>query len=198
MKIFIFFIVLINTVYAQTMDRQKEIEEFLKRRDEIMKGLLNDESFIEMEKRMLEMMKRFEEGAFDQGFDSSSFFKNSFSFGYDWKEDDNYKTLSLKVKQVKDRPLDIKIEKGMIKIKGSVEENSNGKKTMAHFERTFNIPSGVDEKNPEFENKEGELLIKFKKIGAAKKKMLDKNIDKKKENDGERIPVSPDDKNIQI
>jgi HSP20 family molecular chaperone IbpA len=141
-----------------------------------------------MEKRMLEMMKRFEDGAFDQDFDSSSFFKNSNSFGYDWREDETYKILSLKVKQVKDRPLDIKIEKGMIKIKGSVEENSSGKKYMSQFERTYSIPHGVDEKNPEFENKEGEVLIKFKKISKKKKKA----------NDGERIPISPDDKNIQF
>jgi hypothetical protein len=37
-----------------------------------------------------------------------------------------------------------------------------------HFERIFSIPEGVDKNSPEFENKEGELLIKFKILRTGK------------------------------
>ncbi|MDD4976395.1 MAG: hypothetical protein PHY93_18700 [Bacteriovorax sp.] len=55
------------------------------------------------------------------------------------------------------------------KLKGDVESvdlNSTKSKkiTKVHFERTFSIPAGVDQTDPDFENKAGELLIKFKNL----------------------------------
>lgn len=223
MKIIIFIILVFTNLLAFAQqgrpnrdEVQKQIEEIMRHRDEMLKSLLNDDSFNDMEKRMQEMMKRF--GADDFDFNAESFFGGSVVGQYDWKEDEVYKILSLKVKQIKDQPLDIKIEKGQIKIKGEVEEsdaNGNLKKgkketkkvfSKIHFERIFSIPSGVDEKNPEFENRDGELLIKFKKLKKGMSKNFNvKNKESKKEavvpdssNEDERAPISPDDKDIKF
>ena len=114
-------------IYGQTSDQaqmQKQIDEMMKRRDEMLRSLLNDDSFQEMEKRMQNMMKEFSENG--AGFDND-FFGSSVVGEYDWKETDKYKILSLKIKQIKDKPLDIKIEKGQIRLKGDVEEVSEEK-----------------------------------------------------------------------
>jgi HSP20 family molecular chaperone IbpA len=197
------FMSIFNLSFAQTDQRaqknrdeiQRQIEEIMKNRDDMIKSLFNDDAFPEMEKRMMDMMKRFSNEDLD--FNSQSFFGGGIVGEYDWKEDDQFKILTLKVKQIKDQPLDIKIEKGQIKIKGDVEEVTNSNKhsknkkvTKIHFERIFSIPAGVDEKNPEFGNTDGVLEIKFRK------KMAQKSI--KNKNNEERMPISPDEKDISL
>lgn len=200
----IFGLIFSQLLLAQSNERdlmQKQIEEMMRRRNEMIKSLFNDDdNFDAMEKRMMDMMKRFDDDDFNLG--ASSFFGGSVVGEYDWKEDEQYKTLSIKVKQIKDRPLDIKIEKGMIKIKGDVEEvleNGSVKKkriSKVHFERSFSIPAGVDEKNPQFENKDGELLIKFKKIAKSNVKSSPRIIPKNENKD--RIPVMPDKDDVSL
>jgi HSP20 family molecular chaperone IbpA len=115
-----------------------------------------------------------------QSFDNEDFFSggNDTVGEYGWHETKTQQVLSLKVKQIKDRPLDIKINKGQITIKGDVEsqieQGSKKRVSKMHFERVFSIPDGVDQTNPEFENKQGELLIKFKKkwVAAPKKDLV--------------------------
>ncbi len=194
--------------YAQNMspeqkEIQKQIEEIMRNREEMLRSLFDDDSFKDMENRMQEMMKRF--SGKDFNFNSDSFFGGAVVGQYDWVEDDKYKVLKIKVTQIKDRPLDIKIEKGQIKIKGDVEtvENQKSKnkvKQKVHFERIFSIPAGVDEKNPEFENKDGELLIKFKKTSlTGKAQKRPSNSEKEaSENNEERKPISPDEKDISF
>jgi len=210
LKYYFFAFIFSINLYAQNMtpeqkEIQKQIDEIMKHREEMLRSLFNDDAFQDMEKRMQEMMKRF--GGEDFDFNADSFFGGAVVGQYDWLEDDQYKTLKIKVTQIKDQPLDIKIEKGQIKIKGEVESVENSKsrpkvKKKVHFERIFSIPSGVDDKNPEFENKAGELLIKFKKIsGAGKKGNLEKAKEikapnKASENNEERQPISPDEKDI--
>lgn len=209
-KFFICIMLISSNLFAQKMSPeqeavQRQIEEIMKNREEMFRSLLNDDSFKEMEKRMQEMMKRF--GGEDFNFNSESIFGGAIVGEYDWLEDEKYKTLKLKVTQIKDRPLDIKIEKGQIKIKGDVETVNEGQKgktkkttSKVHFERVFSIPAGVDDKNPEFDNKDGELFIKFKKIKQGKVKSV--NAEKSKieasENNNDRVPINPDDKDISF
>jgi HSP20 family molecular chaperone IbpA len=151
---------------------QKQIEEMMKARDSILKSLMDDSNFEDMSSKMEKLMQSFgNDDFFQSGGDGDVVGE------YDWIETKTHQVLSLKVKQIKDRPLDIKIKAGKITLKGDVESQSmdkNQKKiTRVHFEREFSIPSGVDESNPEFENKKGEFLIKFKKkITTAPKKDL--------------------------
>lgn len=179
---------------------QKQIEEIMKAREEMLRALMDDSSMKDFESRMQEMMKRFAGPDFDlQGFESPII------GSYDWVVTDTYKILKLKVQQAKDHPLDIKIEQGMIKIKGDVVatqgtgKNKVTKKT--NFERSFSLPDDVDQTNPEFENKDGEMLIKFKRLNAAKAKTKVEN--KVKEStpaakNPDRVPVTPDSDDLKI
>ncbi len=146
---------------------QRQIDEIMKAREEMLKSLMDDSNMGEFENRMREMMKRFAGPDFDM-----SDFESPVIGQYDWVVTDTQKILKLKVQQAKDHPLDIKIEQGMIKIKGDVVatqgtgKNKSTRKTS--FERSFSLPDDVDQTNPEFENKDGEVLIKFKRLSAGK------------------------------
>jgi HSP20 family molecular chaperone IbpA len=200
MKTLIILFTLFNSsVFAQTsQDDQfaRQIEEVMKAREEMLRMLMDDSTGANLEKRMMDMMKQFDQHGFDNVFDQSA---GNIVGEYDWVESDKYKTLKLKVTQVKDHPLDIKIEKGMIKFKGNVETTSgqgtNKTKQRISFERSFSLPDDVDQTNPEFENKDGELLIKFKKLVATTKKSKIQAPPKKSE---ERIPVAPSGDDLSI
>lgn len=155
---------------SRSDETQRQIDELMKAREEMIKSLLNDSGFQNFDKRFEDLMKNFEKNSFGPGTNMDGAIIGE----YDWRETDTHQIFVLKVKQIKDRPLDIKIEKGRILLKGDVEsiDENVAKKTKrvskVHFERTFSIPVGVDQNNPEFENKAGELLIKFKKLKAIK------------------------------
>ena len=148
---------------AQEEQMKKQLEEIMRTRNEILKSLMDDSNFEDMSKRMEKLMQNFS----DNDFFRQGMMDSNIVGEYDWQETKTHLILSLKVKQIKDHPLDIKINKGQIIIKGDVESQSgdknNKKISKVHFERVFSIPKGVDESNPEFENKNGEFFIKFKK-----------------------------------
>ena len=166
--------ILYNSVLlAQTNQRQEveqQIKEFMKARDEMIKSLINDSDFQNFDQQFENLAKKFNKDSFSGWPDVGG----GVEIGeYDWRENATHKIFVLKVKQIKNKPLDIKIEKGQIKLKGDVESveqnNSKFKRiTKAHFERIFSIPNDVDRNDPEFENKAGELLIKFKKLKSSK------------------------------
>jgi HSP20 family molecular chaperone IbpA len=162
------------TAQNNQAEMQKQIEEVLKARDQMLRSLLDDSSFQDMNSRMDKMLQQFDNDDFFQGG-----LVEDVVGEYDWKETDTQQILSLKVKQIKDRPLDIKIKNGKISLKGDVESQTarENKKsiTRVHFEREFAVPPGVDETHPEFENRKGELLIKFKKkkiVTPSKKDLI--------------------------
>lgn len=171
--ILIFSIFVSSTLFAQSnrSDLDQQIKEIMKAREEMLKSLLEDSAFENFDSRFEDLVKRFQQSNFDLS-GMSGFTDGPIVGEYDWRETATHQIFVLKVKQIKDRPLDIKIEKGRILLKGDVEsvrENTSmdKKKTKqiskVHFERSFSIPDGVDQANPTFDNKDGELLIKFKK-----------------------------------
>lgn len=177
-----------QNTWAQN-DVQRQIEEIMKAREEMFRMLLNDHSFDDFDKRFEQIMKNFNQHG---GFGLHNF-DDPIVGEYDWVKTATHKILKIKVKQIKDKPLDIKIEKGMISLKGDVEsvqgEGANAVRRRVSFQRAFSLPDDVDQNNPEFENKDGNLLIKFK---------LKNTIDKRKSTQSitepERIPVQPDEK----
>lgn len=188
-----------STVIAQTSDNQeveRQIKELMKAREEMFKSLLNDSGFDNFDKHFEDLVKRFEKESLVTSPDLEA---GDVVGEYDWRETATHQVLALKIKQIKNKPLDIKIEKGQIKLKGDVEAvDSNPKMkrvSKVHFERIFSIPSGVDQNAPEFENTAGELLIKFKKLKASKagSKIL-KNV----ESLDQRQPVGPDADDVSI
>ena len=176
------FIVFSTVAISQTdrasLERQRQIEEIMKVREEMIKSLLNDSAFQNFDNRFEDLVKKFQQESFGgmPGMDEGTVFGE-----YDWRETETQQILVLKVKQIKDRPLDIKIEKGQIKLKGDVEsvevdhQKRRKQVTKVHFERSFSIPEGVDQNNPEFETKDGELLIKFKKLNSSKAPLKSKS-----------------------
>lgn len=184
-------------VWAQDEEFQKQIEEIMKAREEMLNSLMNGNG--DMEQKMMEMMKRFSQQGGMPGFDIGEL-EGPVVGEYDWITTDTQKILKIKVKQIKDRPLDIKIEKGMIKIKGDVESTQGSGKNKVfrkvNFERSFSLPDDVDQTSPEFENKGGEFLIKFKRLTSAKfKKTLPPPTTKKVD---ERVPVGPNSEDLNI
>ena len=109
---------LVTKVWAQDDAFQKQIEEIMKAREEMLNNLINGNG--DMEQKMREMMQRFSQQSGLPGFDIGEL-EGPVIGEYDWIVSEKQKILKIKVKQIKDRPLDIKIEKGMIKIKGDVE-----------------------------------------------------------------------------
>ncbi len=165
-----------------------EIRSLLNARDELMKSLLDDDAFSHFDKRFNDLVKKFD----DDNFSSMQGLQIGNIVGeYDWRETDSQQILAIKVKQIKDKPLDIKIEKGFVRLKGEVEEildtperKGARKISKVHFERSFSIPDGVDQTSPLFENKDGELLIIFKKLKSIKSSPIKmKNKAQSKTND---------------
>ena len=196
--VFIILCLMSTQIFAQDREEafQKQFEDMMKAREEMFNSLLDDQSMGGIEKRMLDMMKRFSTPGFDD-------MEGAVVGEYNWIDTDTQKILKLKVKQIKDKPLDIKIEKGMVNIKGEVESvQGSGKSKVVsrtQFQRGFSIPSDVDQTNPEFENKDGELLIKFKRL-AISRKQDSKSINRTQVTPvtPDRTPVSPDQNDLSI
>lgn len=200
MKKFILVIIFLFSFSSLAQDEQfqKQIEEIMKAREEMLKSLMDDS--VDADTRMDELIKRFMRpglgfgGPFDQNNSSGDVIGE-----YDWINSDTHRILKIKVKQIKDHPLDIKIEKGMIKFKGDVESSSGKGKNKStkkvSFERSFSIPEDVDQNNPEFENASGEFLVKFKKLTVSKTKKVPAPTKKKIE---QSVPVTPDSNDITI
>lgn len=182
---------------AQNAEFQKQIQEIMKAREEMLNSLMDGNG--DMEKKMMEMMERFSKQSGMPDFDIEGF-EGPVVGEYDWIISENQKILKIKVKQIKDRPLDIKIEKGMIKIKGDVETiQGSGKNKVTkkiNFERSFSLPNDIDQTSPEFENTEGEVLIKFKRLGVSRSKKGGATAPAKKVN--ERLPVTPNSDDLTI
>lgn len=194
MKNFLILLLFFSTaVSAQSRpdQMQQQIEEIMKAREELLRSLMDGSNMGDFDKRMEEMMKRFGGIAgLDSSFDA---FDSPVVGEYDWQETEKEKILKIKIKQVKDRPLDIKIEQGMIKIKGDVEatqgSGNNVVKRVMKFERSFSLPIDIDQTNPVFENKKDDLLVKFKKLA------MDKKI---KKESSDRLPVGADKNDLSI
>ena len=146
-----------------------------------IRELLGVDMLGDVSKRFEELIKKF------HGSDMNSFFQDdNFSQFLDdwdpyeglaqgsshWMETPKERILIMKYKSQKDSPIDIKIEKGKIQIKGTSEEVSEmggvKSKSVSTFHQTYSIPSDVDAEKAIFENKNGEILIKFPKINPGK------------------------------
>lgn len=197
--IFISSMSIVPNVWAQDENFQNQIHEIMKAREEMLNSLINGDGGSDIEKKMMEMMKRFSTQGGMPGFDMDEL-EAPVVGEYDWIVSEKEKILKIKVKQIKDRPLDIKIEKGMIKIKGDVESTQgSGANKMVRklsFERSFSLPDDVDQRSPEFENTGSEFLIKFKRITQSRSKKTNLVDPPKKTN--ERLPVNPHSDDLTI
>lgn len=204
----------VPSLFSQTKesDLNRQMLEIMKARQEMIQSLFNDSDFgyfdDQMDDHFSDLIKRFQQNRFGGMPDLEM---GDVVGEYDWRESDKDVTLVLKVTQIKDKPLDIKIEKGQIKLKGDIEsvsENPSQDKLKkkggkyrsfkkVHFERIFSIPQGVDQDNPVFENKEGELSIKFKKTHGSKT-LPSSSVKKNTPSEEERRPVEKEAGDVSI
>ncbi len=162
----------------QKMNHLKD--ELAKNREKI-RELLGVDMLGDVSKRFEELMEKFHGNDMGSFFDDDNF--NQFLDDWDpfvglsqgsshWMETPKERILILKYKAPKDSPVDIKIEKGKIQIRGSTEEVSESggikSKSVSSFNQLYTIPSDVDGARATFENKNGEILIKFPKKNPGK------------------------------
>lgn len=157
-----------------------------------------------------DMEKFFKDDHFDQFMDNWNPFEGLSDGHAHWMETPKERILIFKHKVPKNSPLDIKIQKGTIEIKGQSESTHEiagvKSKSISSFEQSYSIPDDVDASKASFENKEGEVLIKLPKKVAGKtdfKKLDLKNQaqpyqnDKKEEDEGLK-PLIPSEGDITI
>ncbi len=180
--------------------KQDEIQKSLryklnKQRDQ-MKGLMGQSSFQMYDQILEDMVKRMEKSfndldmdTFDQKVlsDINKFFKsgqlkgltspiNPFGqLGLDdfhkWSETENMRVLELNLTPLKDAPMDIKIEKHLIKVSGKFiiekkNKSASGNRysqRMISIDKSFNIPEDCDISKVRFENKNNKILVIFPK-----------------------------------
>tara|TARA_R110000868_G_scaffold248282_15_gene504713 strand:- start:640 stop:1290 length:651 start_codon:yes stop_codon:yes gene_type:complete len=168
-----------------------EMREQMKESRRILQQFLSDDMFTDMRKQFEQMMDQVDNGRlddFDTFFDDDAIKKlfggsrGSKAFGAlgsgqsRWVETPKERILVLKLEMSKDTPLDFKIEGTTLTISGQVEHKSNRGVSKRSFTKMYQIPPDCDPAAAKFENKDGEVLIKFPKIIAK----------------DSRLPVKPD------
>lgn len=171
--------------------------EKIKRDREVIEKMLGGGLFKQFDKELEGLLKQFDNGFYkqfeddmnkffeDDNFDKIFKSANPYQFmnvgEYKWIETPKERILILKQEIQEDSPLDIKIEKGIIKIKGKAMKlgswMENGKiiqgKKAVDFEREIQIPSDVHQDKAQFDKKEGNILIKFPKKYVSDTKSSD-------------------------
>ena len=88
------------------------------------------------------------------------------------KNDDKFEYIEVVGDDLDPKALNVEIKDGMVSISGTIEKrvdnDRNGVKStssyVSSFQRSFNIPTGVDENKVSFEPKKNKLVIKFQKV----------------------------------
>src|SRR5690606_39032923 len=145
----------------------------------ILQQFMDDDMFTGLRQQFERMMQQMEEGHmedFQQFFDDKAFERlfrgGTGSAAFDsigrgqsrWVETPNERILVLKLEVAKDTPVDFKIEGTRLSITGQYEKRSPNGVVKQSFSRSFEIPADCDPAQAKFENKDGEILIKFPKI----------------------------------
>jgi HSP20 family protein len=130
------------------------------------------------DKMMKRMDKMFDSNLLGGSLLGNNFF-NSNSFGsfsdselqVEETEDDNFKYITIHVEGVDQEALKINITDGTISISGQikkVDENKGGNSYssssyVSSFNKSFNVPYGVDGNNVKIENEKDKIILKFPK-----------------------------------
>lgn len=96
---------------------------------------------------------------------------------HQWLDSENERILVLKLDIQNNSPVDIKIENGQIRVQAKIEreiinETAHGQSrsvSVQQYSRVFLVPEDCDPDSVNIENKEGDILIKFTKVGQAEK-----------------------------
>jgi HSP20 family molecular chaperone IbpA len=178
---------------------QREIEEMMK--SPTFKGLgrMFEQMMQDMDQDIAKDLENFfQNGQFDTLLRSSDIFGQMQIGQGEWIETPKERILVLKFKSTENSPLDIKVENGKITIKGQIvvetkEQFAGGGESISRSVRSINqeymVPEDVDAGSVNFENKDGEILMKFTKKAFASK--LEKSKEKPSRPKDERRPLVP-------
>ncbi len=176
---------------------RNQMREQMQESRRILQQFMNDDMFTGLRQQFERMMQQMEQGQmedFEQFFDDKVFERlfrgGTGSAAFDsigrgqsrWVETPNERILVLKLEVAKDTPVDFKIEGSRLTINGHYEKRSPQGVVKQSFSRSFEIPNDCDPGLAKFENKDGEVIIKFPKIKAQ----------------DQRRPVRPDESDVTI
>jgi HSP20 family molecular chaperone IbpA len=210
--IIILFISYLSLAVAQTdkkRSRDQQMEELMRKQLDRMNKLM-EESFNDFErfdKLMDDFRKDFFQGAKRSGGDFGGLLDqfNNLNFDrkreYHWEETENERILYFKIKPLKDDPIDIKVDKDIVKISGKTETINdvivNGKveqqKMIVQFNRTFSVPSDCDGSATKIEKDKEGIRLRFPKLAHLRgsKRKMDKKIKLPKKDKNGLTPVAP-------
>lgn len=170
---------------TDTLEKRLKMREEIHRRilDKFFKGVGPDEDmFSDMESMMQEMMSESL-----SGFDSFSQLGKE-HFKYEWSETSSERILII-TPSSPEQQLDIDVSKGMVTIKGKVEEKSAHGVSSSNFVNSFNVPDDCDASKVVMDQKDGKIVMKFPFISQTKRDAPIKD---------KRRPVGPSGDEIQI
>lgn len=177
---FLVTMLLSSSLFAQTPPTERSVEQILK---EFFEG----DSMRDMEEQVRKMMeemdssfsggalKLFDDETMNQLLRESGLFMELDHGQHEWIESELERILVLKLELQKDTPVDIKIENGQIRVQAKIEkevvnQTAYGESrsiSVQQYARVFIVPEDCDVNSVKIENKEGEILIKFKKLQAS-------------------------------
>ncbi len=200
----------------EPVDVDKQFEEALrtkmKKDRELIESFMNDDLFKKFDQLFEQMTRDFEQGHFeslqkffdrshfDTFLDKSGLFDGLALGEGKWIENREERILVLKIARKKEEPLNIEIKDSKVRVSGEVSVTSKnplpgGKPseivTKRKIEQSYLIPDDVDATRPKFENKEGSLMIRFRKLSAQKQ-------ESGQEETPERQPLVPEEGDITI
>lgn len=201
MKAFFLIFLFSFSVFAQAPSPSPSQKQYLNLRDKLFRDLQmfertfqNDSDFLDLEKEMRKMLQDQLRGSLSDEdiqelLDPGSKTQAQSSADLVWDETESSRILKVKIKMPKDQPLDIKIEKNLIKISGKIKRAN----PQSHYSlsQILSVPQDCDSTQAKIEvDKEGYPVISFPKLTSLKVKSR-KDFKNKNENknEDEKVPA---------
>jgi hypothetical protein len=159
--------------------------------EQILKEFFEGNSMKQMEEQVRKMMEEmessfskgslnlFDDDTLNQLLRESGLFVELDHGQHQWLDSETERILVLKLETQINTPVDIKIENGQIRVQAKIEkevvtETVSGQSrsvTIQQYGRVFLVPEDCEADSVKIENKEGEILIKFKKLASKVPKL---------------------------
>lgn len=197
---------------SSAKSQREQIHEQMQRQLELMRKMM-DEAFGGQDQGLDKMFDQFHRDFFDDDFFQDPFFgprsrdlfekfedmEFDYQRDYRWDENDNERILTFKFKPLKDTPIDIKVTKDTVTIKGKVkiersnDELNNRLKSISikEFHKTIPVPQDCEGSKAKIEQTKEGIRIRIPKIGKAQSRVKPKATRKPLEEKKKLIPVSP-------
>jgi hypothetical protein len=156
-------------------DFHKQVRKQMQRHQELFDSFMTDD-FGSIEKKFQKIFKEMGQDDFFGEDDFGKLFKgrlghfNRPKFAkFEWKDYPRKKVLILIIPNSKDKAIDLKVEKGFVKISAKTKGKSKVSKS-EKIEQQISIPGGLNQKTPIFKNVGKNFHIEFSKLYPGKKR----------------------------